>query len=404
MEKNQYPYRLMTPGPVSLHPEVLQALAQPVQHHRTDMFLKTLSRVWKGLQWFFSTQQPVLMITSTGSGAMEAAIVNTLSEGDEVLVIVSGKFGERWAEIAEIYKLKVHRINVVWGQSVDLEKVRAFLRGNAKIKAVFCQAVETSTATQHPIQELAKIIKMESSALFAVDAITGLGAMKLDMDGWQIDILVGGSQKAFMLPAGLSFIAFSERAWRAYETSNLPCFYLDMGVERLANQKGQTFFSSPSSHIVALDTVLTLFQKQGMDSLIQRCELLAKTTRVCGEILGLKVFSQSPAASVTALQVPDGMNAEKIRGALECQFNMTVMGGQEYLQGKILRIGHLGYIRDEDEICMVEFLGKLLLPTDGNNEVTTKTSSTQSLEDGKLRARNALEKAQSLLQQGPNAY
>lgn len=359
MANTKYPYRLLTPGPVPLPPEVLTALAQPMRHHRTPEFIAVLERVKKGLQWFFGTEQPVLPLTSTGSGAMEAALVNTCAKGDEVLCIVSGKFGERWADMASRFGLQVHRHDVAWGEALDLAAVEKRL--SPRLKAVLVQAVETSTATMNPIQELAGLVQAKSSALVLVDAITGLGAMELPMDRWGLDVVVGGSQKAFMLPTGLAFVALSARAWVAQSRADLPKYYFDLAQEQSALAKGQTFFSSANAHLVALDVVLTGFQERGLPWLRQRCELLAEATRAGAQKLGLEIFSRRPSPSVTAVRVPAGINGATLRDHLEREYNVIVMGGQDQLLGKILRFGHLGYITNADAVAGVELLGQSLI-------------------------------------------
>jgi aspartate aminotransferase-like enzyme len=361
MANEKYPYRLLTPGPVPLPVEVLVALAQPVRHHRTPEFTALIERVIKGLKWFFATKQPVLVLASTGSGAMEAAIVNTLSPGDEILSIITGKFGERWAEIATRYGITVHRLDVPWGERLPLEEVSAMLKAHSKAKAVLVQAVETSTATMSPIRDLAHLVKKHSAALLMVDAITGLGAMELPMDEWGLDVVIGGSQKALMLPTGLSFIALSEQAWKANATAKLPRYYFDLAQERKAQSKGQTFFSSANSHLVALDVVLNTFNERGLVWLRKRCEILSEATREGAKALGLKIYSQAPSPSVTAIEVPSQVDGVALRNHLESTYNVTVMGGQDQLQGKILRIGHLGHITDVDAICGMELLGQSLI-------------------------------------------
>jgi aspartate aminotransferase-like enzyme len=358
----KYPYRLLTPGPVPLPAEVLEALARPVRHHRTPEFVSLIERVMIGLKWFFQTRQPVITLTSTGSGAMEAAIVNTMSPGDEVLALNCGKFGERWAEIGTRYGLKVHRLNVAWGEMLPLAQVDELLKRYGQIKGVLVQAVETSTATAQPIRELAHLVKKNTpDALIMVDAITGLGAMELPMDDWSLDVVIGGSQKALMLPTGLSFIALSERAWVANARATLPRFYFDLAQEKKAQTKGQTFFSSANSHMVALDVVLANFHAKGLAWLRQRCELLAEATREGAKALGLKCYSQAPAPSVTALTVPNGIDSTELRDHLETAYNVTIMGGQDSLAGKILRIGHLGHITDNDAVAGMELLGQSLI-------------------------------------------
>ena len=353
-----FPYRLMAPGPVQLAPEVLTALSEPMIHHRTPDFEQILKRVLQKLPPIFGTSQPVLMHTSTGSGAMESAVVNTLSPGDEVLVIVSGKFGERWAEIAQAYGLQVHKLDVEWGLPVHPSDVQAQLKAHPKIKAVFSQACETSTGTRHPIKELSQVIHQSSSAIFIVDAITAIGAEDLKMDEWNLDVVIAGSQKAFMIPTGLSFIALSQRAWEMTKTAKIPRHYWDLQKELKANQKGETFFSSPVSLIKALDKVLWRFENDGLKKLIHRSQLHASVVRkVCTEIYNMPVFSLSPANALTAVRIPQGTDGQILRDHLEKKYNLTVMGGQDHLKGQIIRIGHLGYIKNDDVVATIHTLG-----------------------------------------------
>lgn len=370
-------------------PEVLSALALPMRHHRTPEFIAVLERVKIGLQWFFCTKQPVLVLTSTGSGAMEAALVNTLSPGDEILCIVSGKFGERWAEMATRFGIQVHRIDVPWGAQLDLSAVKEKLKSLPALKAVLIQAVETSTATQNPVREVAQITQENSDALIIVDAITGLGAMDLPMDAWGLDVVIGGSQKAFMLPTGLSFIALSEKAWGANAKAKTPRYYFDLLQEKNAQGKGQTYFSTANSHIVGLDMVLFRFQGNGLEWIRNRCEVLAEATREGAKALGLSVFSQSPAASVTAIALPASVDGAALRDHLESTYNVTVMGGQDHLAGKIIRLGHLGYITDGDAIAGVELLGQSLVDLRAEGFTSFKISA----------ARKAME---AVLTRGPN--
>lgn len=353
-----FPYRLMAPGPVPLAPEVLTALSEPMIHHRTPEFEQILKRVLKKLPHVFRTIEPVLMMIATGSGAMEAAMVNTLSPGDEVLVIVSGKFGERWAEMGGRFGLKVHKLDVTWGQPVSVHTVQALLQANPGIKAVFCQACETSTATVHPIKELSQMIHQVSKAIFIVDAITAIGAETLEMDDWHLDIVVAGSQKAFMIPTGLSFIALSKRAWEMTKSAKIPRYYLDLAAELKANQKGETFFSSSVSLVKALDRVLWRFENDGLLKLISRAKLHSSVVRkVTSEFYNMQVFSEKPANAVTALKVPEGIDGQVLRDHLETNYRVTLTGGQDHLKGKIIRIGHLGYIKNEDVIATIHTLG-----------------------------------------------
>lgn len=352
----------MTPGPVPMPPEALKVLSEPMEHHRTPQFQKTLAETFGKLKKCFQTQNSVFVHSSTGSGAMESALVNTLSPGDEVIVIDSGKFGQRWAKAAKAHRLRVHTHKVPWGLATEVNSVVDLLKSHPEVKAVFCQASETSTATKHPIKELALAIKKQSpQCLFLVDAITALGAMELPMDEWQLDVVVSGSQKAFMLPTGLSFIALSDLAWEYYEKSTCPKFYFDLGHEKKAIQNNETFFSTAVTHIKALNITLNQLTGDGLKKRIQRCESLASLTREFGEKIGYEVFSKAPSPAVTALLVPRGIDGAALRTHIESRYNITLMGGQDELKGKILRMGHLGHITDEDQLAGLEALGRGLM-------------------------------------------
>lgn len=354
--KQKYPYRLLTPGPVPLHPEVQKILAAPMIHHRTPEFEACLNRVCGKLKEAFATTQNVFMHTATGSGAMESAMVNTLSPGNEVLCIVSGKFGERWATMGQLFGLKVHILNVPWGEAVKVDAVEHALKANPQVKAVFCQACETSTATIHPIREIAAIIKKIPHTIFIVDAITAIGAMPLEMDNWGLDVVIGGSQKAFMLPTGLSFVAVSHKAWQFVESSRLPKFYWDLKSEYKTLLKGETHFSTAVPLVRALDLMLDKLTGVEKAKTLKRIENLAQGTREALAHLGFQTFSQSPSPSVTALTTPQNMDSQKLREHVENKYNITIMGGQDQLKGKIIRIGHLGHITNEDMLALIDVL------------------------------------------------
>lgn len=358
MNESQLPYRLLAPGPVPVPKAVMQAMSEKVLHHRTPAFEKILLDTWTGLQRVFMTKQSVQIISGTGTSAMEASMINLCSPGDEIAVIVSGKFGERWAEIGERFGLRVHRVNVEWGHAVSLDQISEVLRGK-NLKAVFTQVCETSTATVHPILPISQLIRRESPAtLMVVDAITAVGCMPLPMDEWDLDGVIAGSQKAFMIPTGLSFVALSERAWKAQSQAKCPKYYLDLAAEKKANAKKETHFSTPTPLIIGLNVVLKRMQEKGLEQVQKRCELLADVTRSFGRNLGFEVYSKSPSSSVTALTVPQGVDSAVLRDWLERERNITVMGGQDQLKGKILRIGHMGDVRDQDMIALFQALSE----------------------------------------------
>ena len=357
---NESDYSLLAPGPVNLHPEVRKALALPMIHHRTPEFDKILKRVLTNIKTVFQTKEDVYLLTATGSGGMEALLVNTISPGDKVLAIVSGKFGERWADMAKVFGAAVTIIEVPWGEAVDVSAVEEHLQKNPKTRAVLCQACETSTAVAHPIKEIAAVVQKYSETLFLVDAITALGAYPIRMDEWKIDGLVAGSQKAFMLPTGMAFISFSQKAWKFIDQAKCPRYYFDVRKEKKANSAGETFYSSNVVIIRALDVVLNLIQAQGLDKLFHDIHRRAEFTRIFAQKLGFLLYAKAPSDSVTALTVPSNMDGQKIRLQLEEAHNITIMGGQDQAKGKIIRVGHMGYIQDHELVRLMECLGHTL--------------------------------------------
>jgi aspartate aminotransferase-like enzyme len=384
---NKKSYTLMTPGPVPLPQEVLDVLALPMEHHRTPEFVALFGRVLENLKKVFLTEEPVLIHTSTGSGGMESAIVNVLSPGDKIIAVVSGKFGERWAEMAETYGAEVVRLNVSWGKAVRVDEVKAALEQHPDAKAVLCQACETSTAVLHPVREIAALTRNRET-IFMVDAITALGALELPMDKWGVDVIVAGSQKAFMLPTGLSFICFSKKAWRMVETAKCPRFYFDARKEREANAAGESGFSSAVTHIRALDLVLEIFLGQGLEKVYGRIQALSRATIEGAREMGLESYAEVPSPSVTALKVPDGIDGQKIRADMEKNSLVVVMGGQDQLKGKVIRIGHMGAIRDQDVVKTFEALAASL------NRVCPGTVSDEQL-------KNACSHALEILKHAP---
>lgn len=338
---------LLAPGPVQLHPEVQKILSLPMIHHRTPEFDVILKSVLHNLKFLFQTTEPVFMVTSTGSGGMESLLINVLSPKDKVLAIVSGKFGERWADMAEAFGADVHRLHVEWGKSVSILDVETFLKNNPDTEIVMTQACETSTATKHDIASLGKFIST-TKALFLVDGITALGAYELPMDAWHIDGLVAGSQKAVMLPTGMSFVSFSKKAWQKIPKALCPKFYFDITKELKANQKGETLFSSNVPLVRALDFILKRIETIGLNKHYRQLCRRADYTRAMAKELNLKLFSNSPSDSVTALCVPENIDGVALREHLEKKYFLTVMGGQDQLKGQILRLGHMGYIRESD--------------------------------------------------------
>lgn len=350
---------LVTPGPVPAPPEVLEILGRPMEHHRTPGFVACLARALEGLKRVFATERPVFIHASTGSGGMEAAIANCLSPGDECLAVVSGKFGERWADMAQAYGASVERLHVEWGRAVEPERIAEALVQRPKAKAVLTQACETSTGVLHPVREIARAVA-RTDAILMVDGITAVGAVEMPMDDWGLDVVVAGSQKAFMLPTGCAFTSFSEKAWRLVESSRSPRFYFDVRKELQANSGGETYFSSPVALIRALDWVLENRMRDGGSAVRNRIETLARATRAGARELGLSVFPQSPSPSLTALSVPAGVDGQKLRADMEKSQGVIAMGGQDQLKGKVIRLGHMGAISNDDAQASIRALGASL--------------------------------------------
>ncbi len=295
----------------------------------------------------FQTKQEVLILNSSGTGAMASALLNTLSPEDTVLCLSAGKFGERWIEMAKAYKLKVLTVHAPYGQAIPVPQVQKTLRQNTGIKAILTQACETSTGVLHPIKELARLTKNKLNTLFVLDAISALGAVDIPMDKWGIDVMTGGSQKAFCLPTGLSFIALSQKAWQFSQKARLPVYYFDLKKEQKAQAKGQTAFSANVSSLRALHAFLKPLKKpKGLQKMIQKSGRLSQTTLEFCHKNGLKVFAHSP--SLTCLRLPTYIDGVQLKKRLEQKHGIIFGGGQGKLKGRVIRVGHLGHISVAD--------------------------------------------------------
>lgn len=378
-------YRLLAPGPVMIPRSVRQVMAQPMAHHRTPRFEQALQKCLIGLKQIFGTQSPVLIVNGTGSAAMEAAIVNTLSPGDEIITIVSGKFGERWSQIATAYGIQSHELVVEWGKTVDPMVLQKFIEEHKNAKAVLTQGTETSTGVLHPLAEISRVCQSKGCLLF-VDAITTIGAIELSMDQLQIDVLVAGAQKAFMIPTGISFICLSPKAWQAYDTSRCPKFYFDLNNERQANAKGQTFVSSAVTHIFALEKALHYFSPTELTLQIERTQCLSRATHAAMHQFGLKIFAKTCSPALTPVMVPPSIDGEKLRQHIEDQYNITMMGGQDQLKGKIIRIGHLGAITNDDALAGIAAIALAI------NDLSADMISSTVIDNALAAAKNELTK------------
>ncbi len=344
---------LFAPGPTPIPPEVLLAMARPIIHHRTPQFQELFRGVLEDLKYVFQTQQPVLVLASSGTGAMEAAVANLLSPGEEAISIRGGKFGERWAEICEAYGVKSINIDVEWGKAVDPQVVEDVLKANPQVKAVLWQASETSTGVRHPTKELAEICQ-KYNVLSVVDGITAIGVFDVPMDKWGIDVVVSGSQKAFMLPPGLAFIALSERAWKKVEEVENPRYYFDLRKERKSQSKADTAYTPAVSMIMGLRASLDIIKKEGLENVFSRHALLARATREAMKALGLELLApESPSDAVTAVKVPGEVDGGAITKTLRDKYGVTIAGGQSQLKGKIFRISHMGYVTAADMLLVI---------------------------------------------------
>jgi aspartate aminotransferase-like enzyme len=352
---------LLAPGPTPVPPEVLLSMAMPIIHHRSPDFLPVLDSAKKGLQWLFQTKNDVLILASTGTGGMVGAVNNFFNPGEKVLVINGGKFGERWTKIAHAYGLKVEEVVVEWGYSIKPDMVEAALKKDPEIKAVFVQATETSTGVYHDIEGLGKVIKNHPDTLFVVDAISALVAQDIKTDEWNIDIMVGGSQKGLMLPPGLAFVSVSDKAWKKNETSKMPRFYFNFKKERENLAKNQTNFTSAVTLIIGLNEAIQILQKEGLENVFKRHARLANATREAVKALGLGIYSkESPSNSVTAIEMPEGIDGQLVYKTLREKYGITGAGGQDRAKGKIFRLAHLGYADTFDIITGIAALEMVL--------------------------------------------
>lgn len=352
---------LFSPGPTMLPPEVLLKMAEPIMHHREPEFEKIFSEIREGLKYLFQTKNEVLIFTSSGTGAMEGAVSNLLSHGDKALVVRGGKFGERWGEISKAYGIEFIPIDVEWGRAVEPGRIKKILESDPSIRAVYTQASETSTGVRYPIREIAEIVKKYDDKIIVVDAITGIGVFDIPMDAWGLDVVISGSQKALMLPPGLSFAALSDKAWEFAERSNLPKYYFDFKKELKSAKKNQSSYTPAISLFVGLRETLNMIRKEGLEGVFRRHEKLASATRAAVKALGLELFApETPSNALTAIKIPAGIDGLKLQALFFERFGITVAEGQDRAKGKIIRIAHLGYYERLDMVMVISALEMLL--------------------------------------------
>ncbi|MCX7910598.1 MAG: alanine--glyoxylate aminotransferase family protein [Endomicrobia bacterium] len=338
-------YFLLTPGPTPVPHEVAQAEARPILHHRTSEFGKIFVEVIEGMKYIFQTKGDVLMVTGSGTAAMEASVVNLLSKDDEVIVASCGNFGDRWEKICQAYGVKVHKVAVEWGKAINPKDIEKILQQNKNIKAVFTTHTETSTGVVNNIEEIGKIVK-DTQAVLVVDTISGLVNQKFLNDEWNVDVAVTGSQKGLMCPPGLSFVSVSAKAWQLVENSNLPKFYFDFKRMRKSIENKETPFTPAVSLVVAIHKAIEMIKEKTLQKIWEDTEKLAIATRYAIKSMGLKIFCDENHISniVTPIEMPEGVDGQKVVKIMREEFGISIAGGQDKLKGKIVRIAHMGYI------------------------------------------------------------
>lgn len=355
---------LMIPGPTPVPEQVLLALAKHPMGHRSGEFSQIMAEVTADLKWLFQTQNDVLMLTASGTGAMEAGIINFLSPGDRIIVAHNGKFGERWAKVAKAFGVNVEEITAPLGSPLDPAAIEASLTADSDrtIKAVIVTHSETSTGVINDLATINCHVKAHGKALIIVDAVTSLGATNVPVDEWGLDVVCSGSQKGFMIPPGLGFVSVSPKAWEAYKEAKIPKFYLDLGKYSKSAAQNTTPFTPPVNLIFALQAALRMMKNEGLENIFSRHHRHSEACRAAAKAMGLPLYAPDDCSSpaITAV-APTSVEAEKIRSVMKKKYDVALAGGQDDLKGKIFRIGHLGFVCDRDILTAVASLEATLI-------------------------------------------
>ena len=353
----------MIPGPTPVPDKVLEAFGRHPIGHRSKDFQNIVQSTTENLQWLHQTKNEVLTITGSGTAAMEAGIINTLSKGDKVICGENGKFGQRWVKVAEEYGLEVIQINAEWGKPLDPERFKDILEddSNKEIKAVILTHSETSTGVINDLKTISQYIRNHKNALSIIDCVTSIGAFNVPTDEWQLDIVASGSQKGYMIPPGLSFISVSKKAWKANELSNLPKFYLDLKSYKKSLLNNSNPFTPSVNLMFALDESLKMMKEEGLENIFKKHERHKKAISEAAKKLSLKLFAdeKSLSPSITAIEAHN-FDAESFRKSIQAKYGIQLAGGQDHLKGKIFRVGHLGYINDLEIISAISAIGLTL--------------------------------------------
>lgn len=367
--------RLFTPGPTPVPESVMLRMAQPIIHHRTPEFQRALMDATENLRYLFGTTGPVLTLTASGTGAMEAALVNTLSAGDEIISVNAGKFGERWGEIARAYGVITHEISIAWGNAVSIEEIEQALDEHPNVSAICLTHSETSTGVFTDVRAIAAAIRERFNGLIIVDGITAVGAHELRFDEWGLDVVVTGSQKGLMIPPGLAFIALSDRAWAAADRSTLPKFYFDLRVARESLKTEDTPWTPAVTLVLGLADALAMIRQEGLENVWARHARLAAGLRAGVSALGLAPFGAPPSNAVTAVMLPE--RGSDFMALLKNKYRITLAAGQEHLKGKIFRISHLGYYDEADMLAVLYAIESALAEIGHNAEVGAGLAAAQ---------------------------
>ncbi len=352
---------LRIPGPTPVPPEVLEANARPMINHRGREFADILDRVTSRLKEFFLTKNDLFILTTSGTGAMEAAVVNTLSPGDRVLVISIGAFGDRFANIAKAYSAEVSRLDYEWGKAADPEDVRRALAADPAIKAVLVTHNETSTGVTNPLEDIARVVR-EFDKLLLVDAVSSLSAIPVRTDDWGLDFVATASQKGWMVPPALGMVSVGPRAWEAHAKAKMPRFYMDITAAKDYLGRGQTPWTPAISVFYGLELALDIMAREGLENIFARHRRIGQFVRDGVKALGLELFADQRFASdtVSAVKVPEGVDGKALQKLCEDEYDLIIAGGQAKLAGKIFRIGHLGFVSEGDVRAALDVLAKAL--------------------------------------------
>jgi aspartate aminotransferase-like enzyme len=348
---------LFTPGPVSVPPEVLLEMAQPIIHHRTPQFSAVLNQARERLKPLFGTRQEPILLASSGTGAMEASVINLLQPGDHAVFVNGGKFGERWGKLLLSFGMVAHEVKVEWGRAARPEQIEDALRAHPESKAILIQASETSTCAIHPVAAIGEVARRRG-AMLIVDGITSVGVFEQKMDEWGVDAYVTGSQKALMLPPGLGAVALSERALETAKDNKTPKFYFDLLKELKAQRDDHTTAFTPAvSLIVGLNKSLEMIHAETLPRVFARHEAMASATREAGQALGLGLIApDNPAPGVTGLLAPQGLDTGRVVKYMRDTLGVAVQGGQDQMKGRLVRIGHMGHLTLFDVLVAVSAL------------------------------------------------